>query len=199
MKILMPMLAFLAIASASLNVQAQNDTTRISQQALLIADSLVKTEHFENWSTYADLVPASVIKYYGGKDGFIEHARIGSMRTLSVLQEDAPQLQLLTLRTEKEQWQCVIRMSRYFHKEDKKFHQVTYFVGQSKDEGETWRLFDASHNSVSNINLLLPDVFGDLPIPQPVIMSEEDELAQQQAAAKTAAKPVGSKPKTARK
>ncbi len=83
--------------------------------------------------------------------------------------------------TENDQWQCVIRVSRYFHREDKKYHFVTYFVGQSKDEGETWRLFDVSYNSVANIIYMFPDIFWDMPIKESTTLTEEQELAQQKA------------------
>jgi hypothetical protein len=168
---------------------AQADTAKIEAKALFFADSLNKTDKYQNWSSYADLVPATVIKYYGGKDGYIEHIRKGRLRTVSSLEEEmTPEMKVLSLRTEKDQWQCVIRQSRYFHRDDKKYHVVTYFVGQSKDEGETWRLFDVSYNSVANIIYMLPDVFGDLAIPEPTILSEEEELARQQAARPPAAK-----------
>ncbi|HVU97457.1 MAG TPA: hypothetical protein VHE34_19675 [Puia sp.] len=171
--------------------QAQPDTARISQKALMYADSLVKTDRYGNWQSYADLAPASVIKYYGGKDGYIGH--VLSMRgfTMSAIEEDAPSLQLETLVTKNDQWQCVIRLSRYFHKDDKKFHLVTNLIAQSRDEGETWRIFDVNYNTVTNMILIFPDIM-DMPLKATSILSEEQELAQQQAAANAAA-PAGKK------
>ena len=171
--------------------QAQPDTARISQKALIFADSLVKTDKYGDWSSYANLAPLSVIKYYGGKDGYIGH--VLSMRgfTMSAIEEDAPQLQLETLVTKNEQWQCVIRLSRYFHKDDKKFHLVSNLVAQSKDEGETWRVFDVNYNVVTNMMLIFPEIM-DMPLKATSVLSEEQELAQQQAATKAAA-PAGKK------
>jgi hypothetical protein len=65
------------------------------------------------------------------------------------------------------------------------YHYVTYFVGQSKDEGVNWRLFDVSYNPVGNMIYIFPEVITDLPIKLPVILSQEqeDKLAQQQTAA----------------
>jgi len=170
---------------------AQPDTARISRKALLYADSLVKTDTYGNWSTYADLAPASVIKYYGGKDGYIGH--VLSMRgfTMSAIEEDAPSLQLETLVTKNDQWQCVIRLSRYFHKDDKKFHLVSNLIAQSRDEGETWRIFDVNYNTVTNMILIFPEIM-DMPLKATSVLSEEQELAQQQAAANAAA-PAGKK------
>jgi len=171
--------------------QAQPDTAKISQKALAYADSLVKADNYQNWSVYADLAPLSVTKYYGGKDGYVGH--VLSMRgfTMSIMEEAPPQLQMETLVTRNDQWQCVIRLSRYFHKDDKKFHLVTNLVGQSRDEGETWKIFDVNYNTVTNMMLIFPDIM-DMPLKATSVLSEEQELAQQQAAI-AAAQPAGKK------
>lgn len=166
---------------AALVSQAQPDSARISQKALVYADSLVKTDAFQDWPSYANLAPSSVIKYYGGKDGYIGHVQQIRMYTISVLEEAAPELEMQTLVTLKDQWQCVIRLSRYFHRDDKKFHLVSYLVGQSRDEGETWKIFDVNYNLVVNLNMIFPEIM-DMPLKQHSIVSEEQELARQQAA-----------------
>ena len=174
---------------------AQPDTAKISQRALFYADSLIKTDTYKDFSAYADLAPATVLKHYGGKDGFIDHFRTGRPRTVSSIEEeDKPELKIMTLETRDDQWQILIRESRYIHRDDnKKYHLITYFLGQSKDEGETWHLFDISYNKVANIIYMLPDVFDDIAIPEPSIISEEEELAKQQAAAAAAKKPAAKK------
>jgi Neuraminidase (sialidase) len=187
MKIHTPLLTVCCILSAALTIQAQSDSVKITQNALLFADSLVKTDSFETWPTYADLAPASVIKYYGGKQGYIDHILQGRWRTRSNIAENSPELKMLQLvNVLNDEWQCVIRESRYFHKDDQKYHFITYFVGQSKDGGETWRLFDVSYNTVANIILMFPDIQGDLAINQPVILTPEQEAAQQAKAASNA-------------
>jgi len=150
---------------------------------LLFADSLVKTDSFETWPAYADLAQASVIKYYGGKQGYIDHILQGRWRTRSTIAENSPELKMLQLvNVLNDEWQCIVRESRYFHKDDQKYHFITYFVGQSKDGGETWRMFDVSYNTVANIIAMFPDIHGDLAINEPTILTPEQELAQEQAA-----------------
>jgi hypothetical protein len=184
MKTLTSLLTVCLILSAVLATQAQPDSVKITQNALLFADSLVKTDSFETWQTYADLAPASVIKYYGGKQGYIDHILQGRWRTRSNIAENSPELKMLQLvNVLNDEWQCVIRESRYFHKDDQKYHFITYFVAQSKDGGETWRLFDVSYNTVANIILMFPDIQGDLAINEPVILTPEQEAAQQAKAA----------------
>lgn len=192
MKIFLPGTLFLLVTICG---YAQPDTAKISQRALFFADSLVKTDAFGNWSTYADLNPASVVKYYGGKDGFIEHVKLFRTRTTSELEEAAPELKVLTLLTQDQQWQCVIQMTRTYHKGDKTFHLKTYFIGQSRDEGETWKMFDVYYNKVANIIYMFPEVFGDMAIQEATVMTPEQELAAQQKASSGA----GAAPKTVAK
>jgi Neuraminidase (sialidase) len=184
MKILTPLLTACGILSAVLTTHAQPDSIKITQNALLFADSLVKMDSFETWPAYADLAQASVIKYYGGKQGYIDHILQGRWRTRSNIAENSPERKMLQLvNVLNDEWQCVIRESRYFHKDDQKYHFVTYFVGQSLDGGETWRMFDVSYNTVANIIYMFPDIHGDLAIREPTILTPEQELAQEQAAA----------------
>jgi len=194
--IITPLVAILALSVTSPAAFCQDSAkiVRIKENAIAFADSLIKTDVYENWSVYADLAPASVIKYYGGKDGFIENAQKIHARTVSSHSLDFPERKVIALmeKDNEAQWQCVIYESRIIFREDnKKFHLVTYLLGQSKDDGETWRMFDVSYNSVANVIYMMPDVNLDLPIPQPYIISDEDEQAkakQEEATASAAAK-----------
>lgn len=170
---------------AGLVSQAQPDTAKISQRALMYADSVIRTDAYGNDHLYTGLVPASVLKYYGGADGYMQHVYQLKGRTTGDQEELYPVITLETLRTLDQQWQCVVRVSRYFHRESVQYHYTTYLVGQSKDEGETWRMLDVSYNLVANMILIFPEVFPDLPIKQPEILSQaqEEKLAQQQTAA----------------
>ncbi|HVU55283.1 MAG TPA: hypothetical protein VHD83_09520 [Puia sp.] len=191
-----PLVAFLALSVISTDAFSQ-DSVKIKEKALFFADSLIRADTYENWSVYADLAPARVLKYYGGKDGFIEHVKGMHPRTVSALGgEDAPEIKIMTLMAQDDQWQCLIRESRYIHHDDnKKYHIVTYLLCQTRDDGETWRLFDLSYNRVANIIYMMPDVIRDMAIPEPYIISEEEELAKQQAAAPPAAKKAAPKKK----
>src|SRR5579872_1287854 len=167
----------------------QPDTAKIARNAILYADSLARTDTYGNtygdWSAYADLNPASVIKYYGGKAGLIQLVTRARKLTTSEVQEASPTFQLLTLENRDEQWQCVIRQSSYFHKEGTQYHFVTYLIGQSYDEGGTWRLFDVSYGKVANIIYIFPEIMDDLEIKDATVLTQDQEAKMaQQAAAK---------------
>jgi hypothetical protein len=181
----------LVICLAQLTGSAQSDTSKIAETAMFFADSLVKADTYQNWDIYADLSVPSVIKYYGGRAPFIAFIQKEWATRVSSLEEDRPTLKFLHLLTHNEQWQCVIQESRYIHKDDKKLHILTYFVGQSTDDGKSWRLFDVSYNKVANIIYMMPDIL-DLPIPEHTILTEEEEIALAKAeAAKSAPAPAG--------
>src|SRR5690349_3647351 len=84
-------------------VSAQPDTAAIRQKALLFADSLVKADAYETWNVYADLVVPSVIKYYGGKDAYIEYIKKARSPRISTEKEDPALLRSLDLLTENEE------------------------------------------------------------------------------------------------
>ena len=184
----MPFLVVFTLFSTRSSVYAQPDSAKISKKVLTYADSLVKADAYQFWTAYAELAPLPVLKFYGGKEGYIQQAKTARLRTLSTKDEYYPDIRIQSLMTENEQWQCLIRIERYFHKDEKKFHQVTYFLGQSKDEGETWKLFDLSFNKIANVIYIFPEVFLDMAIPEPSVRSEEEEIAQQQAEAAAASK-----------
>jgi hypothetical protein len=194
--IIRPLLAILVLFSSSITSFSQ-DSVKIKESAIIFADSLIKVDVYENWSVLADLAPASVIKYYGSKEGFIANAKKVHPRTVSAHNLDFPEVTIIALRSYDNQWQCVMKESRNIFRDDnKRYHLVTYLLAQSKDDGETWRIFDVSYNSVANIIYMMPDVNLDLPIPQPYIISEEEEVAkakEQEVAAAAAKKPAGKK------
>jgi hypothetical protein len=193
MKTLKLLVTGLVICLARLSLQAQPDTTKVMQKALFFADSLVKADAYETWSVYQDLVIPSVIKYYGGKDGYTDYMQKAKAHRISTEVEAPPVLKPLHLLTENEEWQAVIEESLYIHRDGRKIHIITYLLGQSKDGGETWRLFDVGYNKVAVIIYMMPDVFADLPIPEHIIRTEEEELAMAQAAQAAAAKASGKK------
>jgi hypothetical protein len=177
MKRLKPLITGLVLCLAQLTGSAQPDTAKIAEKAMFFADSLVKADTYQNWNIYADLSIPSVVKYFGGKAAYIELIQKEWATRVSSLQEDRPTMKFMNLLTHNEQWQCVIQESRYIHRDDKKLHIITYFVGQSTDDGNTWHLFDVSYNKVANIIYMMPDVL-DLPIPEHSVLTEEEELAQ---------------------
>src|ERR1700744_5826589 len=94
---------------AGVRSQAQPDTAAMSNKILTTTRSLIQADSIENWTGYADLVPITVAKYYGGKDSFIEFYKKARQRTLSSMVEDRPELSVINLLSKNNEWQCVVR------------------------------------------------------------------------------------------
>jgi hypothetical protein len=169
----------------------ESDTAIATRQALKFADSLVKADYYAEWTTYLNLSCTSAFKFYGGKNGYKENAVMIHYRDEPKTEEKIPKTQLLHLMNDIETWQCVIEKVREKWDESRgKVKVYTYLIGESTDNGLTWRFIDASHNSLQNIIYILPSVFTTMEIPEGKI-AYVDEVAAQEAT--QAAQPVAKK------
>jgi len=160
----------------------ESDTAIATRQALRFADSLVKADYYTEWATYLNLTCASAIKYYGGKDGFKEHVVTIHYRNEPKTDEKPEKLQMVTVMNNNETWQCVIEKVRESRDESRGLVKIiSYLVGESTDNGNSWKFVDASHNSLQNLIDIMPSVFGAMPIPEGKTVYV-DEVAAQEAA-----------------
>lgn len=171
-------LAGLLLSSLTISVQAQDqaisyrtqpeesDTAIATRFALKFADSLVKAAKYEDWATYTKLSCRSAVKYYGGEEGFLDNEKLYHYRTEPTVEEPPVKLQVLTMMNDVDTWQCVIEKLRDTWIDGRKARVYTYLVGESTDNGLNWKFVDASHNRIGNVSLLLPSIFGDLPVPE---------------------------------
>jgi len=171
----------------------ESDTAIATRQALRFADSLVKAEFYADWSTYMSLTNPSAVKYYGGKDGFKDHVVTLHFRNEPKPDEKPEKISLNTILNDIETWQCVVEKDReYIDQERGKVKILTYLIGESTDNGATWKFVDASQNTLENFNIIMPTVFGTLGIPESKTIYVDEvaaqEAAKQEQAAQAAAK-----------
>ena len=167
----------------------ESDSAIASKHALRFADSLVKANFYADWPTYLNLSMQSAMKYYGGKDAFKDHVVMIHYRNEPTADEKPESLRLVTLQNDTENWQCVIEKVREtFDVNHGKTKAYTYLVGESSDNGLSWKFLDISHNSLENVINLMPTIMGTLPIPESKTVSEADLAAQQAAAQQPVAK-----------
>lgn len=171
----------LCIVFVAAQAQTTSDTTNAKEKALNFADSLIRSAYYEDWQTYLNLSNPSAIKYYGGKERFKEQAVTHHFRSLSEIKEEMPKTKLVELMNDLETWQCVVEKTRQTYIENRKAFVHTYLVGSSTDNGNTWKFIDVSQNKLENVIYLMPDIFGDLAIPEGLTEYEDEILAQQEA------------------
>jgi hypothetical protein len=160
----------------------ESDTAIATRNALKFGDSLVKANFYAEWTTYLNLSMVSAFKYYGGKDGFKEHVVTIHYHNEPKNDEKPETLKMVTIMNDMDTWQCVLEKVRDSWDESRgKVKTYSYLVGESTDNGLTWKFIDVSHNSLANVIYIMPSVFGTLAIPEGKTVYV-DEVAAQEAA-----------------
>ena len=143
------------------NLQAQ--TTSLSESAILYADSFLKSFRNNDVDQYTNLSYPGVVTYYGGNKNFREYVqraralnRYGNTENLKVVQlvHDVTELQ------------CVIKKTSETTIDGRKAKVISYMIGQSKDDGRSWKFIDVAQNSPGNLVYIMPDISGKLTVPQ---------------------------------
>ena len=156
---------------------AQSETDPVREKALTTVSKLVKSFKYEEWEQYVQLSYPGVVKYYGGKNGYLNHVQNARRFYKDSLQEADEELKIIQLENDILEWQCVVQKTRETFINGNKAKQVTYLVGQSKDDGETWKFFDVAHNTVENVIYIMPDIFSNLAIPQKSVVVLNENFA----------------------
>jgi hypothetical protein len=154
----------LCACSARSFAQAPDDPVRVTLQKF--ADSMVTAFRFENWDTYFKLSNQNVVKYYGGQSGYMNFTHKSFEASKAIIKEHPENLNILQLENDINQWQAVLSRARTYDLDGKITTTTTYLIGQSKDDGETWKFFDMGFNPPENVIYMMPDVFPMLTIPQ---------------------------------
>jgi hypothetical protein len=174
----------------------ESDTAIAIRNALKFGDSLTRANFFAEWDTYMNLSAPSAIKYYGGKEGFKEHVVTIHYRNEPKTEEKPEKLHMVSMLNDIETWQCVIEKVRDSWDESRgKVKTTSYLIGESTDNGLTWKFIDASHNSLVNVIYIMPTVFSKLEIPEGKMIYVDEVAAQEAAQAEQAVKAAAVKKK----
>jgi hypothetical protein len=172
----------------------ESDTAIATRNAMKFADSLTKANFYTEWDTYMNLSEPSAIKYYGGKDAYKEHVITIHYRNEPKSDEKPEKLQMMSMLNDIETWQCVIEKVRDSWDENRgKVKTISYLIGESTDNGLTWKFIDASHNSLVNVIYIMPSVFSKLEIPEGKTIYVDEVATQEAARADQAAKAAAKK------
>ena len=144
-------------------VNAQSNNTTASERAIIFADSLLQSFRHNNLDQYTNLSYPGVVSYYGGNKNFREFVQRARAINSDASSEHLRLVQILNSTNE---WQCVVEKNSVTTIDGKKAHIISYLVGQSKDEGQSWTFFDVAFNSVDNLVYIMPDIFDRLSVPQ---------------------------------
>jgi hypothetical protein len=168
----------LCILFATVRLSAQTDTVTASQRALLLADNMLRAFKYSDWDQYVSLSYPGVVKYYGGKTGYLEHVRRTRTHYSDSLNQNPEKVRIVQISNDMNEWQCVMEKSRLTYAGGKRIRVISYLVGQSKDDGVNWKFFDVAYNSVENVIYIMPEIFDTLAIPVRRTVAEEEGIVQ---------------------
>lgn len=179
MKAIKAAVLFVVLAASVLSSQAQKNPELFSQAALNCADSLLSAYREHNWEKYIDMSYPGVIQYYGGKKGFENFLDRSWMinRNDRINPEQTAMVQIIK---EGSDMQCVIKKSSHSSIDGKKAMVISYLIGQSTDGGRTWKYFDVAFTSSQDLIYVMPDISGQLQVPERKIIFQSSEMAMNQ-------------------
>lgn len=140
-----------------------------SESAIVFADSFLKSFRDNDLEQYANLSYPGVISYYGGNKNFREYIQRARTLNRSGASESLEVIQVVHDLTE---LQCVIKKTSGTTIDGRKAQVISYMIGQSKDEGQTWKFVDVAQNSSANLVFIMPDISAKLDIPRREIIFE---------------------------
>ena len=157
---------------------AQSGSPLASQQSILFADSLNNAIRKGHQDDYVALSYPGIVRYYGGKQGYQKFIERSGKINAGNIAEKKEKLEFLQMVSEEAEWQCVLKKTRETFIDGRKAEIISYMVGQSKDNGLTWKYIDVAYNSSENLVYIMPDIFGKLSIPQRQIIFEKDPVVK---------------------
>jgi hypothetical protein len=142
-----------------------------SDRAIIFADSFLASYRNNDLDKYTDLSYPGVISYYGGNKNFREYVqRVRALNSSST----SNMITLIQLVHNANELQCVIQKTSEAIIDGRKAEIVTYIIGQSKDEGQTWKFFDVASNAPGNLVYIMPDMSERLVVPQRQIIFQQN-------------------------
>ena len=178
MKALRSALILPALFCFAINTMAQADSTYCSRHALLYADSLANAFRDQNWNRYLSITYPGIISYYGGTRSFQSYIQRTRSVSNSFAIRDCVTLDLIQISANHlGEWQCVIRKTGSTVIDGKKAMVISYLIGQSTDDGDSWKFLDVSYNATEKLNDIMPERFPALMVPERKIIFEKGELA----------------------
>ena len=175
MKALKPTILFIALFFCINNGHAQTSSSSPSQSALIFADSFLKSFRNNDVEQYVNLSYPGVISYYGGNKNFREYVQRAGSSYNSTLSEN---ISLVQIVRDVSELQCVIQKTCISNVDGKKAQIVSYMVGQSKDDGQSWKFVDVALNSPGNLVYIMPDISAKLAVPQRQVIFAQSTAAE---------------------
>jgi hypothetical protein len=171
MKALLTFALLTAAVSCFTTAHCQVSSSAASDRAIVFADSFLASYRNNDLDKYTDLSYPGVVSYYGGNKNFREYVqRVRALNSSSL----SNNITIIQLVHDANELQCVIQKTTETTIDGRKAHIITYIIGQSKDEGQSWKFFDVGSNAPRNLVYIMPDMSERLAVPQRQIVFAQD-------------------------
>ena len=162
----------------AINSMAQADSTYCSRHALQYADTLSNAFRDQNWNRYLSITYPGLISYYGGTRSFQSYIqRVRSVSNTTAIRDHVALDLMQISANDSGEWQCVIRKTGSTVIDGKKAMIISYLIGQSTDNGNSWKFLDVTYNAREKLNDIMPELFDSLDVPERKIIFEKGQLA----------------------
>jgi hypothetical protein len=148
---------------------SQVNSRSASDRAIIFADSFLASYRNNDLDKYTDLSYPGVISYYGGNKNFREYVQ----RVRALNSSTSNKITVIQVVHNANELQCVIQKTSEAIIDGRKAEIITYIIGQSKDEGQTWKFFDVASNAPGNLVYIMPDMSERLVVPQRQIIFQQ--------------------------
>lgn len=166
MKILLLLIFFFCCNSIVAQL-SKNDSSILAKKIVLAVDSMTTAFKQKDLSTFSRFNYSGIKKIMGGEEAFIE--------TIKASYKQLPDSSLKEIRAgrvhrivkEKNSLQCIVEQILKIKVNTVTVSSISYLVGESRNNGNTWSFFDASAESIFlPNNKVMPNLSKKLIIPK---------------------------------
>jgi hypothetical protein len=139
------------------------------------ADSMMSAFKNRDWPTFVHFNHPAMTHLMGGTDNFISFIQLQMKQIPDTAVKYIGTGNILqVVKTDKDQ-QCVVEQNMRMVLDSIQITSTSYLVGESLDDGKTWKFFDASNSGLITAKDIKPNLSPELKVPA---KKQESKLLQ---------------------
>jgi hypothetical protein len=145
---------------------AQIDSVAVKQNIKNQSDSMFVAFKKQDWDNFASYMHPKVLELAGGKEGFISILKKEMIELKSLQFTELIQVGNIQLVSAKKSMQCVVQYGLNMLLDSTLVSGVSTSIGESFDNGQTWRFIRNNFKNFTEIKAAFPWVDNALTIPR---------------------------------
>jgi hypothetical protein len=139
------------------------------------ADSMMAAFKNRDWPTFVRFNHPAMTNLMGGNDNFISFIQLQMKQIPDTAVKYIGAGNILQVVTTDKDQQCVVEQNMKLVMDSIQITSTSYLVGESLDNGKTWKFFDASNSGLITAKDIKPNLSPELKIPA---KKQESKLLQ---------------------